>query len=272
VDEQLARPDDVSVVIGVRDRADYRLANALRSLREQTYPSSLVRVIVVDYGSGQAGADDARRRCAEGAARYVRVDDAPVWSRSRCLNVGIRLSDTKYLLTSDTDIVFSPTYLADAVRLLAASPLSIVCSAMLDLPEESAGALESSALTGSAMELDSWKAWCRPRYGWDLHPSISMTHTVLYQTVRGLDECYEVWGYEDADLMRRFVYLGLTPTTLGLTSFYLHQWHPDAERGRFGPLALQAENNEAYFWRKHSIVRNGHEWGLGSRRSASYAR
>jgi glycosyltransferase involved in cell wall biosynthesis len=251
-------------VIGVRDRADHHLANALRCLRDQAYPAELIRIVLVDYGSAAAGASSARRMCAEHGAEYVRVDNVSVWSRARSLNVGIRLATTKFLLTCDVDILLSRDYLSDAVRLLTPSPLSIVGSAMLDLPEESADILESSARVGGRLELDAWRKWCRPRYGWESHPSISIAYTVVYQAIGGLDEFYEAWGYEDSDLIRRFVYLGLEPLRQDSSSFYLHQWHSDAERGRRGALAWRTERNKAHFSRTHSILRNRDTWGLGA--------
>ena len=261
---QLSRPDDITIVIGSRDRVDYRLVNALRSIRSQTYPADLVRIVLVDYGSAPASARRAQSMCSEHKAEYVRVDDVSTWSRSRCLNVGIRRADTKFVITSDVDVVLSPRYLSDAVRLLTTSPLSVVCSAMLDLPEESAEVLESSAHMGESLQYDAWREWCRPRYDWELHPSISMAYTIMYQVVRGLDEYYEVWGYEDADLLRRFVYLGLEPKGLGSDSFYMHQWHQDAERGRYGAHAACTERNRAHFAKTHSILRNGPDWGSAS--------
>src|SRR6185436_330738 len=51
---ECARSDDVTVLIAVRNRGDYRLVNALRSIRVQTYPAELVTILVVDYGSESA--------------------------------------------------------------------------------------------------------------------------------------------------------------------------------------------------------------------------
>src|SRR4029079_2259886 len=48
---ELSRTDDITAVIGSRNRADYRLENAIRSIRSQTYPADLIRIVVVDYGS-----------------------------------------------------------------------------------------------------------------------------------------------------------------------------------------------------------------------------
>lgn len=256
-----ARPNDVTVVVGVRDRADYRLANALRSLRDQTHPAELIRILVVDFGSMPANARLVEAMCAEHHADYVRVDDVSVWSRSRCLNVGLRLADTKFVVTTDVDVLFSRRYLSDAIRALDASSPSVVCSAMLDLPETSAEVLERAARSGEELQLVTWRRRCRPRHGWESHPSICASYTALYHAVRGFDEYYEVWGAEDDDLMRRFTCLGLERKSPGPQSFYLHQWHPDADRGVGAEFT---ERNRAHLARSHSILRNDRRWGLGA--------
>ena len=258
---QLSRPDDITVLIGVRNRSDYRIVNALRSIRGQTYPAQLVRIVVVDYGSEPTSALLTREVCRQHGAEYVRVDDAAVWSRSRCLNVGIRRTGTKYLMTSDVDVVLSPQYLSDAVQALKISPLSVICSPMLDLPEESAEIFRRSADTGEELQLDHWKALCSPRFGAEFHPSLAVTHTALYQLIRGYDEYYEVWGVEDDDLMRRFRYLGLDPKTLDSGSFYLHQWHPKFEGVPEGEHAPQIRRNRAHFKENYSVLRNDSNWG-----------
>lgn len=260
--DELARPDDVTVVIGIRNRVDHRLVNALRSIRSQTHPADLIRIVVVDYGSEPVSARRAEGVCDEHRADYVRVDGVGTWSRSRCLNVGLRRADTKLVMTSDADVVLSRRYLSDAVRVLRTSPTSIVCSAMLDLPEESVEILERSARVGDDLRLEAWRQSCRPRKGWDAHPSICLAYTAVYRAVGGLDEYYEGWGAEDDDMMRRFVYLGLRRTTVGAGSFYMHQWHAAAERGRDDATTRR---NRSYLARSHSIVRNDGDWGDLSR-------
>ncbi len=263
--QELLRPDDVTVLVGIRNRCDYRIANTLRSIREQTYPTDLVHIIVVDYGSDPKSARLTVDACREHDAEYVRVDEAPVWSRARCLNVGIRRTTTKFLLTSDADIVLSPRYLSDAVRALRRSPLSVVCSPMLDLPEESIDALRRAAESDEGLQSEEWRGRCSARFGWALHPSIAVALTAFFAIIRGYDEYYEGWGAEDDDLMRRFRYLGLDPIGSGSESFYLHQWHP-----KFEGLSEQGHRkyvlrNRAYFETHHSILRNPGEWGTSVR-------
>lgn len=260
--QELVRPDDITVLIGVRNRGDHRLANALRSLRAQTYPTDSIRITVLDYGSEPKGAARTEATCREHNAEYLRIEDASVWSRSRCLNVGIRRATTKFLMTSDVDIVLSPTYLADAVHELTVSPLSVVCSPMLDLPEESVEVFLQAAEAGDPLPIQMWKERSSPRLGWDFHPSIAVSYTAFFQLVRGYDEYFEVWGAEDDDLMRRFGYLGLRPRTLSTDSFYLHQWHPKYEDIPDGEHAVAIQRNRAHLKRNHSILRNGPNWGL----------
>jgi hypothetical protein len=262
---ELSRTDDITVLIGVRDRADYRLVNALKSLRAQTYPADLIRVAVIDYGSESRWAARTAELCRQHGAEYVRVDDVSIWSRARCLNVGIRRARTKFLMTSDVDIVLSSTYLADAVRALTVSPFSLICSPMLDLPEASAAAFRRMAETEEALPVGPWREQTSPRYGWDIHPSVVVGYTAFFQIVQGYDEYYEVWGGEDVDLMRRLRSLGLLRRRLDTEGFCLHQWHPKFEGVPDGEYAVEIERNRAYQRRNHSILRNGPSWGLPGR-------
>jgi GT2 family glycosyltransferase len=261
---QRRRPDDVTVLIGVRDRTDHRLGLALRSIREQEYPAALLHALVVDYGSEPAAAGRTAEVCRDYQATYVRVETAGVWSRSRCLNVGVRRAATKFLLTSDVDILFAPAYVAEAVRALRESPLSVVCSRMLDLPEDTADELRRTGECGAPLRLHEWKRASTPRYGWRSHPSIAMTYTAFHQAIRGYDEFYELWGAEDVDLLRRLTKLGLERRALtSEAAFYLHQWHPKYENLPVEGRERAVRRNEERWRRLQTIVRNDASWGAG---------
>lgn len=254
-------PDDVTVLLGVRDRADHRIVNALASLAAQRCPGGTVRTLVVDWGSGEDAARFVEEACREHGADYLRVAGPDTWSRSRCLNVGIRRAETKYLLTADADLVFSPDYVADAVDLLRREPLSVVCAPMHDLPEESTEAAKRTARQGEPFPIDAWRDRATRRLDWDRHPSIGLAHTAFYQLIRGYDEFYEGWGWEDLDLFDRLVRLGLEARTLETDSLYLHQWHEKHEHLPRGADSDVIERNEARYRATRSIVRNGPWWG-----------
>jgi hypothetical protein len=262
---QRARPDDVTILIGVRDRSDYRIVNALRSIRGQIEPPGAVKVMVVDYGSEPAGARFVQKLCGRYDADYVRVDASGIWSRGRCLNVGLRRVDTTFTMVTDADIVLSPRYVADAVATLREAPFSVVCASMLDLPEGSVDAWRAVALDEAPLDVPSWREQCAPRLDRELHSSIAITYSAYFQLIRGYDEHYEGWGREDADLMRRFRALGLQRRALASSSFYLHQWHPKFEGLTDDEQTRSIERNAGHYRTHRSIVRNGRDWGLGGR-------
>ena len=261
VETEREAPDDVTVVIGVRDRADHRIVNAIECLRRQTLPRDRVRIVVVDWGSEPDAARFVERACRGHGVDFFRVETAGVWSRARCLNVALRRADTTYLMTSDADILLSPGYLADSLDRLRREPLSVICSPMLDLPEESVGGARRAARNGEPFPMEEWRERAEPRLDWDYHPSITITYTSFYQLVRGYDEFYEVWGKEDEDLLRRLERLGLEARALESDSYYMHQWHPKHEGVPGGADSDHVERNREHFRTTHSLLRNGRDWG-----------
>lgn len=259
--DQLGKRDDVTVVIGVRNRSDHRLVNALRSISEQTHPSELLFTTVVDYGSDPAHAERTAEVCRAHGARYLRVDTLRPWSRSRCLNIGIRSATTKYLLTSDVDVVYSPGYIASAVATLDSAPLSVVCSQMLDLPEAANASFIAAAEDEGDIELDDWRDMSSPRFDIEIHPSVAVTFTEFFRLIRGYDEFFEVWGGEDRDMMRRLTYLGADFVAMESQNFYLHQWHPKFEGVDQGQDSPRIRQNRQHFKKNHTILRNDEGWG-----------
>ena len=252
---------DVSVVIGVRNRADHRLANALASLRSQRYPEDLIEVIVVDFGSEPRSAERLKALTALHRCEYVRSNATGAWNRGQCLNIGIRRARGKFLLTADTDIIFSDRYIEACVAVLRESPLSAVYSRCLDLPE---GAIDADGPSAEARAgwMDGLRAQAAPRYT-HISSGICFTATRYLHMVRGYDEAFTQYGCEDEDLEKRLAYLGLSAVTLAPeTAYYLHQWHPTHEGVRSPTLEAAIESNRAYLASTHSIVRNGAAWGM----------
>jgi GT2 family glycosyltransferase len=256
LEEERRRVDSMTVLLGVRNRADHRLENALRSLRDQTFPADRLVISVVDYGSSPACSVRIQAVCERFGADYVRVEGPEKWSRSRCLNHGLRRVRTKFVLFSDVDIVFSPGYVEAAVQTLKRRPRSVVCAPMHDLPESTTEVTREAARKGVAVDLDSLRRDTEPRRGWAHHPSILATYSALPRLIGGYDEFYEDWGWEDEDLLRRLLRLGLRLRVLHDPDYYLHQWHPKMEGI---PEALRSAailRNRTRFERTHSILRN----------------
>ena len=83
--------DDVTVIIPIKNRYDFRLENALKSLRNQDYRQDLIKIIVVDYDGLLEFINPLKKLCQKFDAKYIRIEERPVWCKSECLNVGIGL-------------------------------------------------------------------------------------------------------------------------------------------------------------------------------------
>lgn len=251
------RREDILVVIGVRNRLDHRLRNALRSLRAQDYPRDLVGIAVVDYGSDSSFAHGLARVCAEFSARSIRVENCKIWNKSHCLNIAIRGARTKYLLSSDADIIFAPSYLREAIAALRRDPLQVVYSQSLDLPESWA----ADRPDVDPSNLTRLRELAKPRLSSATNTGVNLALTYFYHRVRGYDEAYTHYGAEDDDLAVRFERLGLRPVSIADRSFYLHQWHPKHEGVGGNGLEEHIRKNRAYFESHRSILRNDRGWG-----------
>lgn len=245
--------EDVAIIIGVKNRYDHKIINALRSIKNQNYPQELINTIIVDYGSDKKLIPKFKKLCEGFDVEYIRVENVPVWSRSHCLNIGIKRTKTKYVLVSDTDIIFDDNYIKEAVNELKDNPYQIIVSEMRDLPEK----FPIKNIDFKTLDKSKFKS----RYH-GAHNSMPTTLTYFYHKINGFDEKYSVWGSEDNDLIKRFKYLGLNLKNISNKSVYFHQWHPKFDGVMSGEYKKQIEDNLKYFENTNTIVRNKSGWGL----------
>ena len=259
------KKEDITVIIGVKNIYDDRIINALKSIRNQDYPQNLIKITVVDYDSKKTLISKFKRVCKKYNAEYIRVNNQMVWSRSHCLNIGIKKAKTKYLLTSDVDIIFEKKYISEAVKELRRNPYQIILSICLMLPNISINKLDFKKL----------KKIAKPRQGENVMTrkpltdqekivakGISLTLTKFYQDIGGYDEQFRVCGFEDTDLMKRLMKYGLTIKDISSKTFYLHQWHPMYQKiKKIKNYHKAIEKNLQYMRDNYSIIRNKDDWG-----------
>jgi len=255
------RDDTITVVIGVSNRVDDKLANTIKSVREQTHPASLISIIVVDYNNTSENSTRIAAFCDRFGASHVRVCDGKRWNKSRCYNIVIRRATSKFLMSCDADILLAPNYLATAIDSLRQSPLSVVYSQCLDLPQEASTEVLSWHVGGRVEDINRFLCLASPRSSGGMNQGISVSYTCYYRYVHGYDEFYEEWGCEDTDLQNRFLWLGLDLVSIKDKTFYLHQWHEKHASLDQDLVRLALERNELYLRKSRSVVRNGEEWG-----------
>ncbi len=254
--------DDITTVIAIRNVEPFRLYHALQSIRGQEYGFGGVSCVVVDYGSSHDIQKEFRELTEDFGFEYVYVDEKGPWNRSRALNVGIRRARSRFVVSSDVDIIFSSCFFNGAVKALKSQPCSVVYSYCLDLGEEVNDILKRDYYNKMPTDIErlrneATKRWDSPSRG------IHVTYRRYYSCVRGYDQNYVEWGAEDDDLYRRFVWLGLDPIVIcNERSFYCHIWHE-----KWGGLITEKRlqlmaKNMQYFERTRGIKKNSATWGL----------
>jgi len=253
--------DGVTVIIGIKDRDDYRIINSLKSIRNQDYPREKISIILVDYGSKINFSEKLKVLCSEYAAQYQKVKNVDFWNRSHALNVGIKKSHSKYILCSDSDIVFEKNYISTCVREIRKNPRSLLYRKMLDTKKNSINKKIDVIKDYSKIRPKASLRETEGKFTYTFGLSINFTERKNYLEVNGYDEFYHSWGFEDDDLIKRFKQSGIKIIDIGDKSSYLHQWHEKYE----GLTNFEKENtiskNQIYFQSNNRIFRNRKGFG-----------
>ncbi len=253
--------EDITVIIGIRNRLDYRIKNALESIRNQDYNQNLIKIIIVDYCSEIKLFFDIKKLCEKYNTQLIRAYGISHWNRAHSLNIGIKKAKTKYILLSDTDIIFERNYLSEAIKELQNNPYQAIICEMLDSNEG-----DINEKTDVVREYYSIKKRCITRaektkiYNYAFGQSIILVPNYFLHEINGLDENYSVWGNEDEDLVERLKMIGLNLKKINDRTSHIHQWHPKFEGIKEKDKKMIAKNRE-YFNKSYTIKRNLFGWG-----------
>jgi GT2 family glycosyltransferase len=170
------------------------------------------------------------------------------------MNIAIRAAQGTFVLCTDADMMFEPNYVTTVLFCLEQDDRQFVVCRCLDLPEslpEQAWAFEDfpRLRTRAAYRETKGTGACQA------------TRRDWFVRVRGYDEKYVFWGFEDTDMLRRAQRDGLRTVWIHEQTSMLHQWHP-TDNGTRPALKYK---NKLRFWLTRGIVRkNSANWGEAS--------
>ncbi len=245
-------PPSISVIIPIRNRSGFRLENCLRSLRWQTLPPKRVELLISDFGSAPEEARDIGDLAAKYDARVIRSDTDEIWNRSKSLNIAIRKARGDYILCTDADMIFEESFVPTVLERLTTSegPVLVVCRCR-DLPDmgherlferEEYGALRARATMRQAAGTGACQA----------------ARTDWFHRIRGYDEKYLFWGFEDKDTVHRALKSGLSLSWIHDDTSMLHQYHLNVKNKRYLRKLI---NKTRYYLTRGRIVKNRRNWG-----------
>jgi len=241
----------LTIVVGYRNREISRARRFLESLRRQTCDD--FSLILVDYGS-DPGKASAMKSLVDGYsfASYIYSETRGwPWNRAHALNTGIRLADSRYVMTSDIDLIYSNNLIE--VILDRASESKALHSLCYYLPRR----------FDKYDEIDKHISSYRVG-GKDALGLLQVLPKEIYVELRGFDEYYRFWGAEDRDLHYRLLQYGVNFEWLDLKSCPIyHQWHPvfNNKTPNFMPVGFW-EDVQFYVQKNIDILkRNNENWG-----------
>lgn len=240
----------LTLVIGYRNRELGRVFNCLESLKQQRI--SEFKVVFVDYGSTKKYSQEAYKLVSKYPfARYIYCESKGMpWNRAHALNCGIKMSDTKFTMTTDIDLIFSPEFIQGVLDHL--DPKIELHSSAYSLPKR----------FKNFIKLHQRRPHFKRRPSSSLGLSQSLATDVLCE-LRGFDETFNIYGIEDIDLRERAAENGIELQWLDLNKYpVFHQWHP--------PFILNSQKEIPGGWINYksryqeitkTSIRNNKNWG-----------
>ena len=202
----------VTFAIIIRDRESSRVRNVVDSVRANGADPSF---IVIDYGSNDDFASQYRAVCESAGLAYERMYTQGLpWSRSHALNRGARLATTKFVVTSDVDMLYTTNPIAYC--LANYSPKTMYHVDAYPIPRNG----------------DRKKA----RFNGRNSGPFQFIEVRAFQESGGYDERIKYWGQEERDWVARLQALGYRQEWLPEPHRIYHQWHPISESGGRRPV------------------------------------
>lgn len=242
----------LTVVFGFKNRDIQRVKRCLNSLKSQTY--NKFNVIFIDYGSDVSVSKEISMLVSSfDFCKYIYSDTRGwPWNRSKALNIGIRQSETKYVMTSDIDLIFDNYFVERMMEHVGEN--SAVHASCYYLPPNFKRWNDLSKLN------TTFGAPCKDALG-----LLLLLSKENYVKVGGFDEYYQFWGVEDRDLEHRLIKSGIKTKWLDLTKCILyHQWHPIHNNKTFSfmPIGYWEDAELYYGGNIKNVVRNlDDSWG-----------
>lgn len=239
------KKEDITFIIAIKNIPLSRIKNSIESIRKIDYDQNLISIIIIDYDSDNSFSEKYIKISKEYNLFYKKILNRIKWNKSEALNTAIKIAKTKYILSTDADIIFEKNYLKEAINLLKKNPYQVILSKCFDLPKNFSKSLD-------------FRKKSKMRFRKDYpNPGINMALTHFYKLINGYDERYVMWGSEDDDIIKRFSILGLKITNICDKSVYFHQWHQKFKQNNQDYFSeKQAIKNKEYCHKKYSIIRN----------------
>jgi predicted glycosyltransferase involved in capsule biosynthesis len=157
-----------------------------------------------------------------------------MFNSGRALNIGIRLVQTPYVITTDADILLSKDVISSAVKYLEKANCIVFCQRFDTTEKGMIEKLHNKSAIGTFIGMK----------------------TEWINKIHGIDEHFEGYGGWDNDMVDRAIADGVQPVWLNEVApvLILHIWHEVREH-------VKMNENLMYLRKEKPVVRNLNGWG-----------
>lgn len=247
----------ISIIFAYRNRDFNRIKVSMESLLKQENKN--FEVLFIDYGSDVHYSDPISKmlKSYDFVDYYYLHVKQQLWNKSRALNFGIQKAKGTYIFIADVDLVFHPRAVKKLLYLACADKFYLFRMGYLDKNE-------SSKLLAN-FHFDDLNPH---RFG-EVNGMILAAKELFFR-IKGYDEFFHFYGFEDVDLYARLKNAGFT-SQLIKEVFFKHNWHLSYENSETNQLSVVPKlwnarriNEQQYFFhlrKKIEIPFNQIYWG-----------
>lgn len=253
----------ISITICYRDREYLRLKCVLESLNQQTFKD--FEVIISDYGSKEVDITPIIDEFPNLNLRIIRTDVDGFWNRSASLNAGHKTSKAKFVMATDSDMLFEPKFFK-----MLKPKINEEYFVIHRLIYETNKSWETEVIYEAVADSSFWdtkifKKFCPAGMRTSGGGACQIVSRKVFFELGGYDEVFQVWGGEDSDMeYRAKTYAKLGICDCSYTRF-VHMWHPPGSRGNNSPqiAKIKLANTKRYKLsiKNHlPLIRNDGPW------------
>jgi len=232
----------VGVALNFANRDPRLVINLIKTLEAQTRPPEAVAL--VNFGKPCA---ELENLVTSLPYTYRHLPQGELFSLTLAKNQTFRLlPPLESVLFLDADMLLAPDFIERGLRHL--KPGFMINCRIQNLPREAL-----TPQTDVVRDFDRLKTLAEVRKEITAVGACQWVRTKVFRELRGHDEGFKMWCFEDMDFQRRARWMGLWPVAMEEETTMLHQWHPskdDVIKNRNAP-----ESQPARFWYKRNLNR-----------------
>jgi glycosyltransferase involved in cell wall biosynthesis len=217
----------ITIIFPYRDRDLIRIKKSLDSLKNQTNQN--FKVLFVDYGSKIQFSNQVRSLVDSYSFTeyFYSYNSKQPWSRSKAINVGLKLIQTPFVFIADIDLIFRNDFIDILFKLK--NPKKAYYFKVGFLSEE------ETDLTKDFLDYQiSFSSGVGAQ-------GLSMFPMKEINDVQAFDEFLHFWGAEDNDIHCRLIRAGIESVFYDKEIMLLHQWHESYRKSERNTLTKELQ-------------------------------